>query len=134
MCRPATLILTRMLTPRSALTRSLALLTPLCMIWAFAACVSLCAGHEALDAGGAEAHSAGAPGFAESQDCCPDGEASCGVPTHRATFVSHTPAAEPTPEDAALPAAADALARPARNMPPDRTADPPFERLRTLRI
>lgn len=134
MCRPAALILTRMLTPRSALTRSLSLLTPLCMIWVFAACVSLCAGHEALDVGVAEAHSAGASGFAESQDCCPDGEASCGVPTHRATFVSHTTAAEPAPEASALPASDGVLARPARNMPPDRTADPPFERLRTLRI
>ncbi|HEX8354666.1 MAG TPA: hypothetical protein VF611_17295 [Pyrinomonadaceae bacterium] len=104
------------------------------MLWVFAACVSLCAGHEELGAGGAEAHSVSTPGFAESQDCCPDGEASCGVPAHRAMFASHTTAAEPAPEAAALPAADDAVARPARNMPPDRTADPPFERLRTLRI
>lgn len=134
MCRPAALILPWMLTPRSALTRSLALLTPLCMIWMFAACVSLCAEHVALDAGGDEARSVGTPGYPGTQGCCPVGEASCGLPAHRATFVSHVSAAVPTPEAAAVPAADFAPAHPARGVPPDGAADPPFERLRTLRI
>jgi hypothetical protein len=135
MCSPAALILPWMLTPRSALTRSLALLIPICMVWVFAACVSLCAGHESLDAGCVEAHSVNTPAPAETQDCCPDGEASCGVQSHRATSVSHTTAAEPAPaEAAALPPADGTLARPARGASPGRAADPPFERLRTLRI
>jgi len=123
-----------MLTPRSALTRTLALLTPVCMIWVFAACVSLCAEHEAADVGCADTHSVGTPGIAETQDCCPAGEASCGVPADRATFVSHTSAAAPASEAAALPVADVTLACPARGGPPDWAADPPFKRLRTLRI
>ena len=134
MCRPAALILPWMLTPRSALTRSLALLMPLCMIWVFAACVSLCAEHEAADAGCADTHSVGTPGIAETQDCCPVGEASCGVPADRAMSVSQPSVAEPPSEAVAMPMADFALARPARGEPPDWAFDPPFERLRTLRI
>jgi hypothetical protein len=134
MWRLSTLILPWMLTTRLALTRSLALLTPLCMIWVFAACVSLCAGHDELVAGGAEAHSTDASGFADTQDCCPAGEASCGVQAHRATSVSHTTAAGHAPEAAALPAAECNLARPAGGVHHGRSPDPPFERLRTLRI
>lgn len=134
MCSPAALILPRMLTPRSALRRLMALLIPVCMIWVFAACVSQCAGHEVLDAEGVEAHAVSTQGFVEAEDCCPDGEASCGVTAHRAMFVSHMNVAEPAPEVAVLPAADGAFACQAYSMPPDRTADPPFERLRTLRI
>jgi hypothetical protein len=123
-----------MLTPRSALTRSLALLTPFCLIWVFAACVSLCAEHEGGDSERAEAHSAGTPGLAEMQDCCPAGEASCAVPADRATFVSHPSVAEPSSEAVAVPTADVSLAHPARGVPPDWATDPPFERLRTLRI
>lgn len=104
------------------------------MSWVFAACVSQCAGHEAIDPEGAEAHSVSTPGFVEAEDCCPDGADSCGIPSHRATFVSHTTVAEPAPEVAALPTADGELACHTYSMPPDRAADPPFERLRTLRI
>ncbi len=123
-----------MLTPRSALTRSLALLTPLCLIWVFAACVSLCAEHEGVDSESAEAHSVSAPGLAEMQDCCPADEASCAVPADRATFVSHLSVAEPSLEAVAVAAADVALAHPAGGVPPDWAADPPFKRLRALRI
>jgi hypothetical protein len=134
MCRPAALILPWMLTPRSALTRSVALLTPLCMIWVFAACVSLCAEHEAIDAGCTEGHSLSTPGFAETQDCCPVGEDSCGVPADRAMFVSQPSVAEPPSEAVAVPLADFARAHPARGVPPDWAFDPPFKLLRTLRI
>jgi hypothetical protein len=134
MWRPATLILHGMLSPRSALTRWLALLTPLCMVWVFAACVSLCGEHEAARAGCADAHSVSAPGFAETQDCCPAGEASCGVPGDRAMFVSQPGVAEPPSEAVAMPTADFVLARPARGAPSDWAFDPPFKLLRTLRI
>lgn len=134
MCRPAALILPWMLTPRSALMRSLALLTLLCMIWVFAACVSLCAGHEVFDAGGTQVHSVGASGFAETQDCCPVGEASCGVPADRAMFISQPGVAEPLSEAVAVPMADFALAHPARGVPPDWAFEPPFKLLCTLRI
>lgn len=134
MCHPAALILVWMLSPRASLTRSLALLTPLCMVWVFAACVSLCSEHGAFDAGSAESHSVSAPESAEKQDCCPAGEASCGVPADRATFVSQPGVAEPPSEAVAVPMADFALAHSARGEPPDWAADPPFKRLRTLRI
>ena len=123
-----------MFSPRSALTRTLALLTPVCMIWVFAACVSLCSEHGAVDAGGDGALSVSAAECAGSQDCCPAGKASCAVPTDRATFVLYASATAPVPEAAAVPGADVALAHPARGLPPDRPAAPPFERLRTLRI
>lgn len=134
MCRPAALILPGMFSPRTALTRSLALLTPVCMIWVFVACVSLCSDHEAVDAGHDGAHSVSAPESTGAQDCCPAGEASCGVLTDRATFVLYASATASAPEAAAVPGADVALAHPARGLPPDRPAAPPFERLRTLRI
>lgn len=134
MSRTAPLILRRMFSPRSALTRSLAMLTPVCMIWVFVACVSLCSEHEVVNAGHAEAHAVSTAEFAETPDCCPAGEASCGVLTDRATFVSDPSAAPPAPDVAAVPAADIALAHPARGVPPDWAAHPPFERLRTLRI
>jgi hypothetical protein len=104
------------------------------MIWVFVACVSLCSEHEVVNAGHAEAHSVSTPEFAETQDCCPAGETSCGVLTDRAAFVPHLSAAAPAPEAAIVPAADVALAHPARGVPPDWAAHPPFERLRTLRI
>jgi len=117
------------------MTRSLALLTPVCMVWVFVACVSLCLEHDAMGAWRAEAHSVSAPQFAEMQDCCPSGEASCGVLTGRATFVQHLGAAALAPDAAAVMMTASVLARPARGVPPDwPAAAPPFERLRTLRI
>ena len=134
MCRPAPLILPRMFSPRSALTRTLALLTHVCMIWVFAACVSLCSEHGAVDAGSDGAHSVSAPESAGAEDCCPVGEASCGVLTDRATSVPYASAAASAPEAAAVPAADVVLAHPARGVPPDWPAAPPFERLRTLRI
>jgi hypothetical protein len=134
MSRPTTHILREMFSPRSALMRTLALLTPVCMVWVFAACVSLCSEHEAVEAGRAEAHSVSAPQFAEMQDCCPAGEASCGVPADRATFVPHLSAAAPASDATAVPAADFKLTHPDRGVPPDWPADPPFERLRTLRI
>ena len=124
MCRTAALILPGMFSPRSALTRLLALLTPVCMIWVFAACVSLCSEHGAVDAGSDGALSVSAADSAGAQDCCPAGEASCGVLTDRATFVPYASATPSAPEAAAVPGADVALARPARSLPPDRPPAP----------
>ena len=104
------------------------------MIWVFAACVSLCAEHDGGESQRAEARPVVTPGFAEMQECCPAGETSCGVPADRATYPSHPSDAEPSSEAVAVRAADVALAHPARGVPPEWAADPPFERLRTLRI
>ncbi len=123
-----------MFAPRPLLTRSLATLLPACLVWVFAACVSICSAHPAEAPEAIAAAYCDAADAAPEPDCCPITEASQGVlperpsPSGQAAGDLHTPAAmvtEPGRSRAARSAPAPASFA---------SLDPPFGRLRTLRV
>lgn len=119
-----------MFSPRQ-LKRLLAAWLPLCLVWAFVSCVGLCSTHDAGEARAATASNRAED--AHESECCPLAEASRGVMPERVSPASG-------PDGGAAPASA-VSAPPASSVlfPPtiflnSSSPDPPFERLRTLRI
>lgn len=114
--------------------RLLAALTPALLLWAFVGCAAVCAAH-AEEARGEDA-SATAAELRDSHcpDACPVTEATAFVPAQRfapdqqaaTSQPATTPAAQESPRAASFAGHFSEVLRP----PPD----PPFERLRSLRI
>ena len=121
-----------MIKTRAPLTRLLAALMPVLLLWAFVGCVAVCAAHAEGSGGDVKAASV------ESRDShcsepCPVTEASYLVPANRFAPDQHVVADQPgsarvTREATRVPSYAG---RYDEALPPP---DPPFERLRTLRI
>ena len=132
---PESNILPLMIPPRSTLTRLLAALTPALLLWAFVGCAAACAEH-AEDARGEDV-SATLSELRDSHcpDPCPVTEATAFVPAQRflpdqqqppGDQSASAPSASEPPHAASFAGRFSEVLRP----PPD----PPFERLRTLRI
>jgi hypothetical protein len=121
-----------MLTSRFPLKRTIAALLPVCFLWVFIACVSLCASdaEEVEHDGGGAILSLGIESTPDSE-CCPIIESPKAALSERVSVQSaSTVSALPL---ILAPSSGSALA-PSHKSNHHLFADPPFERLLTLRI
>ena len=123
-----------MFTARTLLIRLTATLLPVCLVWVFVACVSLCSAHPAEAGEAAAVVSWDVADDAPESDCCPVSEASQGALPER---TSQSPQAgtelhTPTPKMTG-PGVTGAVRR-APASASFTSPDPPFEQLRALRI
>jgi hypothetical protein len=123
-----------MIPPRSTLTRLLATLTPALLLWAFVGCVAVCAEHAEEGLSEDVAASSVELGDSHCSDPCPVTDASFTVPAKRFAPDQQAVAAQPVTPPAAQepPRAAPIAGRFSEVLRPP--PDPPFERLRALRI
>jgi hypothetical protein len=121
-----------MISAHSLITRSIALLLPVCLIWLFIACVTLCSmhvdGYKLTHAGSLSSTASTASG---EIDCCPFTESLRSVLPERS--VLEVPAAEHTPV-ALVVGASDYEMSFHHFLTASGSSDPPLKRLRTLRI
>lgn len=126
-------IMPAMFSPRSTVTRSLAIWLPLCFVWVFVACVSLCSLHGAGEHNTPSVLSQVADSSHES-NCCPIREATSWVLPERQ---SSNPQAGGDVQAASVPLVLPTGYAPysnARMLIQPSTSDPPLERLCALRI
>jgi hypothetical protein len=116
------------------LTRLTGTLLPVCLVWAFAACVSLCSAHPAEAGETAAAISRDVADYAPESDCCPITEASQGALPERTSQSPQAGTELHTPTPKVTGSGATGAARRAPASASFTSPDPPFERLRTLRI
>ncbi len=107
------------------------MMLPVCLLWAFVACVSLCLAQDE----DAEEHVAISQGIdaAHESGCCPVIEATTSLLPERSSFVSRADIALPTIHALSARTENDALCGITESAIPPSTASP-FQRLRVLRI
>jgi hypothetical protein len=113
--------------------RVIAALMPLCLVWVFIACISICASHtEAADEGSAVLSIR--MNAALLSECCPIIDANKATLTKRSSLdLLASPDIQNSPH-ASLPSLNQSSITHLRYSPFNSTCDPPFERLRILRI
>lgn len=121
-----------MFSQRSALTRLVALVLPLCFVWIFTACVMICGAHAAEESKQHSIWSNSEAEISHEADCCPLTNSQLSVlPDRRSIGLElnhHLPLRVPCP----WLAKARLLAP--HPFPIRSSTDPPFERLVSLRI
>jgi hypothetical protein len=121
-------IIAGMFSSRSKRTRVLAACLPLCLVWVFVACVSLCA----AQAGTCEKPSTEAAGVSQEANHCPITEAPNAVIPERQAFSPQVIIQEIL--TAPSPSVVIHVSLSADSSPVDSSSDPPLKLLRALRI
>ena len=123
-----------MIPPRSLFTRVLATLLPMCFLWVFVACASLCSMHNEMEQETQVAAISDSVNASGDSECCPLGQSPVVIVSERQSYLLQSSG---DPQPSSLPAVLTIGETPSSRLRREvlpTNSDPPLKRLCTLRI